>query len=125
VNYVIDASALLAVLQKETGYLAVVPILMGASMSTVNLSEVLQKDEQKKLKIPNLVSNLQSLGIEMVPFTSEQAELAAALWTVTSSFGLSLGDRACLALAQSRQAIAITADKSWENISSIQVQVMR
>jgi len=125
VNYVIDASALLAVLQKETGYLAVAPILMGASMSTVNLSEVLQKVEQKKLKIPNLVSNLQSLGIEMVPFTSEQAELAAALWTVTSSFGLSLGDRACLALAQSRQAIAITADKSWENISSIQVQVMR
>jgi ribonuclease VapC len=124
-NYIIDASALLAVLQKETGYLTVVPLLMGAFMSTVNLAEVLQKAEQKALKIPNLMDSLLGLGIEMVPFTTEQAELAATLWTTTSSLGLSLGDRACLALAQSRGAIALTADRSWAKISSLQVQVIR
>ena len=105
-NYIIDSSALLAVLQKETGYLTVVPLLSGALMSTVNLSEVLQKVEQKNLQIVNLMDSLQVMGIEMIPFTVEQAELTATLWTRYSSFGLSLADRACLALAQSRQAIA-------------------
>ena len=124
-NYIIDSSALLAVLQKETGYLTVVPLLSGALMSTVNLSEVLQKVEQKNLQIVNLMDSLQVMGIEMIPFTVEQAELTATLWTRYSSFGLSLADRACLALAQSRQAIAVTADQSWANISQIQVQIIR
>lgn len=124
-NYVIDASALLAVLQKESGYLTVIPLLTGAAMSTVNLSEVLKKSEQKGLKIPNLVNSLQALGIEMIPFTVEQAELAATLWANTSFLGLSLGDRACLALAQFLQAVAITADKSWANVSNIQTQIIR
>ena len=124
-NYVIDASALLAVLQKETGYLIVIPLLMGASMSTVNLSEVLQKIEQKGLKIPNLVGSLEGLGIKMVPFTIEQAELTAVLWNTTSSLGLSLGDRACLGLAKSLNATAITGDKNWTNVTDIKVQVIR
>jgi ribonuclease VapC len=125
VNYVIDSSALLAVLQKETGYLIVVPLLMGASISTVNLSEVLQKAEQKTLKVPNLLISLQGLRIEIIPFCSKQAELTATLWTKTKSLGLSLGDRACLALAQSLNATAITADKTWINVPDIQVKVIR
>jgi ribonuclease VapC len=125
VNYVIDSSALLAVFQKETGYLTVVPLLRGASISTVNLSEVLQKVEQKGIKISNLVISLQGLGIEIIPFCSQQAELTAALWTTTSGLGLSLGDRACLGLAQSLNRIAITADKSWAKVPNIQVQLIR
>jgi PIN domain nuclease of toxin-antitoxin system len=125
VSYVIDASALLAVLQKEIGYLSVVPLLNGAYFSTVNLSEVLQKSEQKGLKISNLVSSLEGLGLNLVSFTPEQAELTASLWKSTQPYGLSLGDRACLALAQSLNAIAVTADKAWANIPNIQVQVIR
>ena len=124
-SYVIDASALLAVLQKEIGYLSVVPLLNGAYFSTVNLSEVLQKSEQKGLKISNLVSSLEGLGLNLVSFTPEQAELTASLWKSTQPYGLSLGDRACLALAQSLNAIAVTADKAWANIPNIQVQVIR
>ena len=89
-NYVIDSSALLAVLQKETGYLTVVPLLAGALMSTVNLSEVLQKVEQKNLQIVNLMDSLQVTGIEMIPFTIEQTELTATLWARYNSLGLSL-----------------------------------
>jgi PIN domain nuclease of toxin-antitoxin system len=125
VNYVIDSSALLAVLQKETGYLTVIPLLNGSLMSTVNLSEVLQKVEQKNLQIVNLMSNLQTMGIEMIPFTTEQATLTATLWARYSSLGLSLADRACLALAQSRNAIAVTADRNWADVSNIQVQIIR
>jgi len=122
-SYVIDASALLAVLQKEIGYLTVVPLLNGAYISTVNLSEVLQKVEQKGLKISNLVNSLEGLGLQLVSFTPEQAELTANLWKTTQPLGLSLGDRACLALAQSLNAIAITADKAWINISNIQLNI--
>jgi len=122
---VIDSSALLAVLQKETGYLTVIPLLNGSLMSTVNLSEVLQKVEQKNLQIVNLMSNLQTMGIEMIPFTTEQATLTATLWARYSSLGLSLADRACLALAQSRNAIAVTADRNWADVSNIQVQIIR
>ena len=45
-SYVIDSSALLAVLRKERGYQAVLPILNGSQMSTVNLAEVVQKTQQ-------------------------------------------------------------------------------
>jgi ribonuclease VapC len=125
VNYVIDSSALLAVLQKETGYLIVVPLLMGASMSAVNLSEVLQKAEQKNLRIPDLAVNIRGLGVRTIPFCAQQAELAANLWTKTSALGLSLGDRACLALAQTLEAVAITADQTWVNVPDIQVRIIR
>jgi ribonuclease VapC len=121
VSYVIDASALLAVLQKEMGYLTVVPLLNGAYISTVNLSEVLQKVEQKGLKISNLVNSIQGLGLQLVSFTSEHAEIAASLWKINQPYGLSLGDRSCLALAQSLNAIAITADKTWANIQIFQI----
>lgn len=124
-SYVIDASALLAVLQREMGYLTVVPLLNGAYISTVNLSEVLQKVEQKGLKISNLVNSIQGLGLQLVSFTPEQAEIAASLWKTTQLYGLSLGDRSCLALTQSLNAIAITADKTWANIPNIQVQLIR
>lgn len=124
-SYVIDASALLAVLQKETGYLTVVPLLNGAYISTVNLSEVLQKSEQKGLKVSNLVNSLVGMGLQLVSFTPKQAELAASLWKTTQPFGLSLGDRSCLALAQSLNATAITADKAWANIPNIKIQLTR
>jgi PIN domain nuclease of toxin-antitoxin system len=62
---VIDSSALLAVLQKETGYLTVIPLLNRSLMSTVNLSEVLQKVEQKNLQIVNLMTIVRTvLGIK-------------------------------------------------------------
>jgi len=57
----------------------------------------------------------------IVHFTTEQAEIAAILWAVTKPFGLSLGDRACLALAQTLNAEVITADKTWASIPNIKL----
>ena len=124
-NYILDASALLASLHNETGSEIVDLLLSESAISTINLSEVIQKARQRGTFTETLVSSLQTAGVEVVAYTIKQAEMTAALWPITQPFGLSLADRACLALAQSRQAVAVTADQSWANISQIQVQIIR
>ncbi|AFY73508.1 hypothetical protein Syn7502_01436 [Synechococcus sp. PCC 7502] len=124
-KYVLDASALLASLHCENGYEIVDELLPECAISTVNLSEVIQKAKQRGIVTDTVVDGLQVVGVEIIDFTIQQAEIAANLWSITKPFGLSLGDRACLALAQSLDAIAVTADKAWENIPNIQVQVIR
>jgi PIN domain nuclease of toxin-antitoxin system len=86
-------------------------LLDGASMSAVNLSEVIQKSEQHGVDTEGLEYDLEALGIEFHGFDVVMARLAAELWTEGS--GLSLGDRACLALAKSTRSIAVTSDRRW------------
>jgi ribonuclease VapC len=124
-KYVLDASALLASLQNENGYEVVDAILNECAISTINLSEVLQKVKQKGIVTNKIVEGLQTEGVEIVEYTIQQAEITADLWAITKPFGLSLGDRSCLALALSLNAIAVTADKTWANIPNIKIQVIR
>lgn len=124
-SYILDASALLASLHNETGFEVVDRILPESAISTINLSEVIQKARQQGTLTETLVSSLQMAGVEIVAYTIEQAEMTAALWSITRPLGLSFADRACLALAQSRNAIAVTADRTWANVSNIQVQIIR
>ena len=125
---VIDASALLAVLNNEPGGSAVVPLLGGAAMSTVNWSEVAQKALHHGVTTrPNdLRSDIEALGVEFHAFSSSQAEAAAVLWASTRRAGLSLGDRACLALAIELGVTAVTADTMWDGLSlPVAVRVIR
>jgi ribonuclease VapC len=96
-SYVLDASALLALLQEEPGAETVAAVLQEASVSTVNWSEVLQKSIAQGININDMQTELEALGVQFVPFSTLHAELAAQLWPKTKSCGLSLGDRACLA----------------------------
>ena len=86
-------------------------LLDGASMSAVNLSEVIQKSEQHGVDTEGLEYDLAALGIEFHGFDVGMARLAAELWTEGS--GLSLGDRACLALAKLTGSTAVTSDGRW------------
>ena len=108
---VLDASALLALLQEERGADEVEGLLDGASMSCVNLSEVIQKAEQHGVETVGLEYDLEALGIEFRDFDVAMARPTAELWSAGK--GLSLGDRACLALAEVTDATAITADRRW------------
>jgi ribonuclease VapC len=105
-SYVLDVSALVALLQQETGADAVAAALRDASISTVNWSEVLQKSLSQGIDTVGMQTDLEALGVQFVPLSSLHSELAAQLWPNTKSFGLSLGDRACIALAFDLQAIA-------------------
>jgi ribonuclease VapC len=108
---VLDASAVLALLQEEQGADEVEGLLDGASMSCVNLSEVIQKAEQHGVETEGLEYDLEALGIEFRDFDVSMARPTAELWS--TGRGLSLGDRACLALAKGTDATAITADGRW------------
>jgi PIN domain nuclease of toxin-antitoxin system len=108
---VLDSSAVLALLQGEPGADEVEGVLEGALMSCVNLSEVLQKAEQHGVDTEGLEYDLEALGIEFRDFDMPAVRPAADLWSDRNE--LSLGDRACLALAKLTDATAITADGRW------------
>jgi len=110
---VLDASALLALLAEEPGADEVEKLLDGAAMSTVNLSEVLQKSEQHGIDTEGLDFDLEALGVEFHPFDLTQARATADVWARAPRAGLSLGDRACLALAHSLSGTAVTTDRRW------------
>lgn len=112
-EYVLDASALLAWLNEETGGEEVEPLLEKSVISTVNLSETLQKSLARGADVIGLIEDLTALGLGVVNFTPEDAELAAGLWTNTKHLGLSLGDRCCLATAGRLGIPAVTADRDW------------
>ena len=121
---VLDASAILALLQEEPGADEVESVLDGASMSTVNLSEVIQKGEQHQVNTEGLEYDLEALGIEFRDFDVAAARPTAQLWAKGS--GLSLGDRACLSLAVELERPAVTADTRWAAIEvTVPVRVVR
>ena len=113
---VLDASAVLALLQEEPGADDVERLLDGALMSCVNLSEVLQKAEQHGVRTEGLESDLEALGVGFRDFDVAFARSTAEAWSAGS--GLSLGDRACLALAGRVGGTAVTADARWESSGS-------
>lgn len=124
---ILDASALLALLQKEKGYEQVEKNLPHAMMSSVNISEVIAvlihvgiSEEEAH----NLTTDIIS---EIIPFDREQAYLAACLRKITKQHGLSFGDRACISLSQREKVSVLTADKIWSKlqIDGIHIEVIR
>jgi PIN domain nuclease of toxin-antitoxin system len=124
---VLDASAVLAVLNQEPGTEQLTAeILRTAVGSTVNLAEVqgkLVSDGMPPDKAWEATLNSVS---QAVAFTSDQAKMAGSLIAETRSLGLSLGDRACLALALERKAPVYTTDRAWKKLKlTIPIHVIR
>lgn len=119
---VLDASALLAHLGDEPGAeLVADTIAAGASISAVNLAEVLATAAARGVDPVALARQLTASGLlggalAVEDFITEDAVETARLRPVTRESGLSLGDRACLALARRRQAPAVTADAAWADL---------
>jgi ribonuclease VapC len=123
---ILDASALLAYLQDEPGSEVVDALLMYSVMNSVNWSEVTQKAVAKQINISGMRTELEALGLAIIPFTMEEAELAAKLWKITRRHGLSLGDRACLSSALCLNLPVYTADKVWLELDvSVEIHCIR
>jgi len=123
---ILDASALLAYLQDELGSKVVDALLMYSVMNSVNWSEVTQKAVAKQINISGMRTELEALGLAIIPFTVEEAELAAKLWKITRRHGLSLGDRACLCSALCLNLPVYTADKVWLELDvSVKIHCIR
>ncbi len=123
---ILDASALLAVLHEEAGYQHVEPYLSSAYMSAVNVSEVLSVLNAVGVSMTQANSFVTSIIQHIIPFETEQAYISAELKAHTKAQGLSLGDRACLALAQQLKLPVLTADKAWGKIKTdVKIHVIR
>ena len=97
-----------------------------ACISSVNWSEVLQKAAQKDLDAALTAHGLERMGLTVVAFNQGDAEAAAAMWSATKNQGLSLGHRACLALAQRLSLPAITAEQAWKAVAvGVSVELIR
>jgi len=126
-SIVLDASALLAVLTSEPGGEKLTPQLLDAAVvSTVNLAEVQSKLVREGADPDEAWENVLSPIREAAEFTREQAKIAGSLITQTRTLGLSLGDRACLALGIALNAPIYTADRSWKNLKlGVRIHVVR
>jgi PIN domain nuclease of toxin-antitoxin system len=100
-------------------------LIPGAVISAVNIAEVVSKLIDLSLSITPMAQTLAEGNVEIVPFTEAQARLCGELRRATRSRGLSLGDRACLALAQERGLTAVTADAAWVGATVIPVMLIR
>ncbi len=114
---VLDASALLALLNDEPGADAVAEFIPGAAISAVNLSEVVGKLSIAGMPEKAIRQALHGLDLEVIPFDEEHSYGTGLLRAATERKGLSLGDRACLDTARRLGLPALTTDKMWGKLS--------
>ena len=123
---VLDASAAVALAHGEPGAEAVEPLVNGSCISTVNWSEVARVCLAVERDPEALRALLADAGCRTVDFTVDDATAAARLWRATRDAGLSLADRACLALAARLGVPAVTADRAWAELDvGVEVVVVR
>ncbi|MGO4726887.1 MULTISPECIES: type II toxin-antitoxin system VapC family toxin [unclassified Inquilinus] len=114
---VIDASAILALLLNEPGAQKVAAVLADSVVTTVNLSEVVSYYARSRADKAGIRQMLDALPCERIPFDEDLAYATGLLLPLTRAAGLSLGDRACLALAKRLGVPAVTADRPWQDIA--------
>ncbi len=132
VKAVLDSSALLAYLRREPGYDAVIEALIaGAAISAVNWAETLSKLADLGRVPHETASALETAGLlgqslQVRDFTDELAREAATLRAATRGAGLSIGDRACLALGRTLKLPILTTDRLWREVKTgAQVRLIR
>ncbi|MCH9010624.1 MAG: type II toxin-antitoxin system VapC family toxin [Chloroflexi bacterium] len=125
-RYVLDASALLALIQNEPGANVVEDVISSGWISTVNLSEVITKLTDDGIAEDDIREVIEGLQVNSVPFSLDQAYVAGLMRADTRMLGLSFGDRACLSLAKQLDTAAVTTDRIWTQLSiGVEIQLIR
>jgi PIN domain nuclease of toxin-antitoxin system len=106
----------LAYLNKETGAQVVEPAFENSSISAVNYSELVQKLTSRSIDPAIALNGLIRAGMTVEPFSTTDAEVAASLYQPSAQLGLSLADRACLALGKRLEVPVMTADRVWAQL---------
>ncbi len=123
---ILDASAVLALLNQETGSEEVAQYITSSAISSVNFSEVVAKLAEVGVPELTIQQIFDNLSLEIIAFDSAQALKAGMLRPLTKMLGLSLGDRACLALGLYLNQPVITTDRQWGNLKlGIEIRVIR
>jgi ribonuclease VapC len=125
-NYLLDCSAILAFVLDEPGAVVVRDNLPGAAASTVNLAETVAKLVEWGAPEGAARRRIAALQINAIPFDLVQAERSGELRRVTKVLGLSLADRACLAVAQILAMPILTSDRDWAKLDiGVEVRLIR
>lgn len=123
---VVDASAVLALLNQETGSEEILQVINNTAISSVNLSEVIAKLAEAGISEEIIGQIILNLNLEVILFNQHQAFKAGMLRPATKSIGLSFGDRACLALGLILNQPVITTDRLWSYLNiGIEIRVVR
>jgi ribonuclease VapC len=123
---VLDSSAILAYLHREPGADLILSLASNAILSSVNASEVQSRQVRKgadpRIAWENILVSVQAI----IPFDAVQAEIAGTLVRQAQLYGLSLGDRACLALGLATKSPVYTADRAWAQLQvGVDVRLVR
>jgi len=125
-EWVLDASAVLAHLRDEEGGDMVLPVMETSLLSAVNLAEVATRLLDLGISAADIEGLSERLLCEVILFDEDLALSTGRLRAATRHLGLSLGDRACLALAQREGLPVLTGDRSWAKLDvGVQVVLIR
>lgn len=123
---VIDASAFICWADREPGaHIVDTHLDRGAMISAVNLAETISKFVERGMDIPDIRRAVERSFLTIIPFDADLAWRAGLLRTTTRHLGLSLGDRACLALAEREGGVAVTCDRAWREVADVAVELVR
>jgi PIN domain nuclease of toxin-antitoxin system len=125
-NLILDASAILVLLNRESGSEKVEAMLPGAFVSSVNVAEVAGKLADLGMPASDIQTAIDALGLTIVDFDAQMALEAGILRAITCKAGLSLGDRACLAAARILKKSVVAADRTWADIKTgVKIRLVR
>ena len=125
-SIVFDSSVVLAHLNKEPGSEYAAGLFGDALISSVNLAEVIGKLVERGARLDVIRMALSRYGMQTVDYDEALAERTGALRLQTKELGLSLGDRACLALAEAWSLPVLTADRNWAKLTlSVEIRMLR
>lgn len=123
---VFDTSAILALVRAELGWDRAAAVFPTAVLCSVNAAEAYSKFAEWQLPRHEQAKYEVMLHDIVVPFDNDLALRAGAFRMVTRQYGLSVGDRACLALAHRLRARVVTTDKIWANVQvGVEIEVIR
>lgn len=115
-RYVYDSSALLAIILGEPGADVASANITNAMVSSVNLAEIFSRAEDKGIPADKTERFLIGKEVRFVDFDADLARVVGAMRAKTRSRGMSIGDRACIALALRERATIMTADRIWAEL---------
>ena len=125
-SIVFDSSALLAITFEEEGAEIAAQALNDGIISAVNASEVITRYVDLGASEEEALTSFRAFGVEIYPFDESLAIATGLMRSATRDAGLSLGDRACLALAIREHSSVLTADRAWATLDlDIAVELIR
>jgi ribonuclease VapC len=125
-SVVLDASAVIAVLNSEPGAEIVLGVLAGSVISAVNYSEILKKTIERNGSPERVSGIIRDLAVAIIPFDESHAAAAAALYPEAKPHGMSFADRACLSLGVLRRLTVMTAERKMALLTlPIKVKLIR